>query len=114
MGVALEHAVARGEQLLVFEPPGPAALERDEVLDRRHLAAHAVDRIQIVRVHAQDLGAAVVREVDEVVGDQAVIHGHDDRAQLRHRVILLEVLMRVRRQRCHAIALLHAELRQCR
>ena len=65
-------------------------------------------------MRAQDLAAAVVREVDEVVRDQPVVHRHDDRAQLRHRVILLEVLMRVGCQRCYAVALLHAQLRQCR
>jgi hypothetical protein len=63
-------------------------------------------------MHAQDLGPAVVREIDEVVGDQTIVQRDDDRAELRHGVILLEVLMGVRRERGHTVALPDPELCQ--
>ncbi len=62
-----------------------------------------------VRMHAHDLRAAVVDEIDEVFRRQPIVEWNDHRADLRHGVILFEMVMRVQREGRHAIALLDSE-----
>src|SRR5208283_4286503 len=77
-----------------------------------HALANAVDQVEIIRVRAQHLGAAVVRHVDEVLGREPVIHRYDDRTPLWDRVELLEMLVRVGRDGGDAIAVADPELRE--
>ena len=97
------------ERCFVIQPPGFAAFQRDEVLDVRHLPPDAIHRLEIIRVRAHHARAAVVDDVGEVVGGQAVVDRHDDRADLRHGIEGFELRVRVRRDVGHAIALAHAE-----
>ena len=100
-----ERRPAPREQLLVVEPAVARAFERDEVLDVGNLVADAVDGVQVVGVRAHDPRAAVVDDVREVVGDQAVVDRHEHRADLRHGVERLELRVGVRRDVRDAIAL---------
>ena len=78
------------------------------MLDAAELVADAVDGVEVIGVDAQDLGARVRGDVDEVVGGQAVVDRHEHRADLRHGVERLELLVRVRRDVGDTVALLHA------
>ena len=78
----------------------------------RHARANAVDGVQIVGVNAQHRGAAMPGHVNEILGRQAIIDRHDHRPELRYRVELLQMLMRVGRNRRDAIALAHTQFRE--
>ena len=84
------------DQRLVVQPPVARPGERDELLDAGQVAADAVDALQIVRVRAHHLRAAVRDEIAEVVGDQAEIERHQHRANLRHGVEGLQMGVRIR------------------
>ena len=97
------------DQRLVVQPAGTRALERDEVPHAGHLVADRVDRVQVVAVHAEHRGTRVVDHVDEVFRGEPVVHRHEHRAELRHRVERLELRVRVRRDRGDPVALADAE-----
>ena len=63
---------------------------------------------------ADDAGAAVVDDVGEVVGDEAVVDRHEHRAELRHGVERFELRVGVGRDVGDAIALAHAQALQRR
>ena len=79
-----------------------------------HLRAHAIDEIEVIRVDAEHFRAAVAHHVDEVLCGEPVVHRHDHGAPLRDRIELLEMLMRVRRDRRDPVALTYPELAQSR
>src|SRR3569833_4174515 len=54
-----------------------------------------VHRVYEIGMHAHDLRAAVREEVHEIFRRQPVVERHDDRADLRDGVVLLEMLVRV-------------------
>ena len=65
-------------------------------------------------MRADDLRAAVLDHVREVVGRQPVVARHDDGADLRNGVVALEMRGRVRRDVGDAVALAHTERLQRR
>src|SRR5579859_4977177 len=75
-----------------------------------HTCPHAIDTVQIVGMNAQHDGAAMRGHINEVLGRQPVIDGHDDRSELRYCVELLEMLMRVGRDGRNPVALAHPQL----
>src|SRR5580700_3211559 len=79
----------------------------------RHARPNAVDGIQVVGMNAQHRGAAMFGHVDEVLSRQTIVDRHNDRPELRYRVELLEMLMRVGRYRRDAVTLAHAQFREC-
>ncbi len=78
----------------------------------RHPRSNTLDHIQVVAVHAKDLCAAVCRHVDEVIGGQPVVDGYDDRPELWYGVELLEMLMRVGRDRRNPVTFADAQIRE--
>ena len=74
-----------------------------------HAGADAVDRLEIIAVGAHDAGAAVLEEVSEVVGREAIVEWHEHRADLRHRVERFELCLSVGRDVGDAIALTHTQ-----
>ncbi len=73
-----------GHESLVVQPAGLGSFERDEGRHARQLRANALDRIEIIRVHADNPGPAVVDQIREIIRDQTVIQGDEDSADLRH------------------------------
>ncbi len=65
-------------------------------------------------MNADDAGAAVVDDVGEVVGGEAVVDGDEDRAELRNRVEGFELGMGVGRDVGDAVAFAHAHALQRR
>ena len=63
---------------------------------------------------ADDFRAAVVDDVVEIVGDQAIVDRHQHRADLRHGVVRFQLRVRVRRDVGDAVALPHAQRLQRR
>ena len=104
-----ERRLACGDQPLVVQPAVTRALKSDEMPDARHLVADPVDRIEVVAVRTEHCRARVVHHVDEVVRRQPVVHRHEYRAELRHRVERLQLRVGVRRDGGDAVPLLHAE-----
>ena len=84
--------------------PGRAAFERDEVARRPACDRGRSITIQVIGVHTQHLAAAVIHEVHEIIRVEPIVHRHDDCADLRNRVELLKMLMRVRRDGADSIA----------
>jgi hypothetical protein len=99
---------------LVVDPAIAGALESHEVLDARQAAANGVDRRDVVGVGANDLGAAVIDDVCELIGDQSIVDRHQHRADLGHRVVRLQVCVRVGRDVGDPVSLPDAELLQRR
>ena len=83
-------------------------VERPEIFG--HQVADGIDSIEVIFMHAHDLSAAVVEDVSEVGGGQAVIDRHNHRTDLRHGVEGFEVRMGVRRDGRDSISRLDAEL----
>src|SRR5258708_1431916 len=79
----------------------------------RHPFPNPVDAVEIVAMNTQDACAAVPNHENEVLSRQTVVDGHDNRPELRYRVVLLEMLMRVGRNRRDAVTLDHAQFREC-
>ena len=104
----------RGDLVLVVEPAVARALQGDELARLGDAVADAVHGVEVVGVDADDAGAAVVDDVGEVVGGEAVVDGDEDRAELRDRVEGFELGMGVGRDVGDAIALAHAHALQRR
>ena len=81
---------------------------------RRDLRANAIDRFEIIGVRADDARAAVVDQIGEIVGGQAVVERHENGADLRHGIERFQLGVGVRRDVGHAVALLHTERLQRR
>ena len=98
------------QQRFVVQPAGPVAssLERHEVHDRGNLLAYLVNRVEIVRVRADDPRAGVRDEIREITGRESIVDGHYNRTDLWNGVIALQMRVCVRRDICDAVALLHA------
>src|SRR5258708_31004990 len=79
----------------------------------RHPLPNPVDAIEIVAVNTQDACAAMCGHENEILSRQTVVDGHNDRAELRYRVVLLEMLMRIGCNRRDAVTLDHAQFREC-
>jgi hypothetical protein len=93
-----------GELSLVVEPALPRTVETDAVLEARQAFVDLLQEHGGFGVRADDPRAAVVQDVRHVVGRQPVVDRNERRPDLRHRVVLLEVPVRVVRDRRHAIA----------
>ena len=94
---------------LVVDPAVARAFQRHEVLDARQSVSNAVDGLDVVGVSADDLRAAVVDDVLEVIREQPIIDRHQYRADLRDRIIRLQMGVRVRGDVGHPIALSDSE-----
>ena len=82
--------------------------------DAGDLGTHRLDRADVVRVCADHHRLAVADHVAEISRAQAVIQRHEDRAELRHGVELLEHRMRIGRDDDHPVTGAHAEALQRR
>ena len=93
---------------LVFEPSlAPIGLsEHDKMLHSAQLVPHAVDCLDVIRVHAKHGGARMRRDVDEVLGRQPEIDRHQHGADLGNGVKGFELLVRVGRDVGNPVALL--------
>ena len=91
----------------MFPPAFTAAgvAQHDELLDAAQLIAHALYRLHVVGMDAQNFGAGVRRDVDEILGREPVVDGHQHRADLRHRIERFELLACVGRDIGDTIAL---------
>ena len=103
-----------GDLVLVIDPAVARALQGDELARFGDAVADAVYGVEVVAVNADDAGAAVVDNVGEVVGGEAVVDGDEDRAELRDRVEGFELGMGVGRDVGDAIAFAHAHALQRR
>ena len=74
------------------------------MLDGPQLVSDAIHRRHIVGMDTQRLGARVVADVHEVFSGQTEVDRDEDRANLRHPVERLELLVGVRGDVCHAVA----------
>ena len=101
-----------GESLVVIQPAVLAAFEGDEVGDVGDLAADAVQGVEVIGVCADHAGTAVVDDIGEVVGVQAVVDRHGDGADLRHGVEGFELRRDVGGDVGDAVARADAELLQ--
>ena len=90
--------------------PGP--VEGHDALERRQLPANGLDTLDPVGVGADDAGAAVLQDVLDVVGRQAVVDRDEHGPDLRNRVERLEMGVRVVRERRDAVARTDAEAPQ--
>ena len=71
--------------------------------------SNAVDGLDVVGVSANDLRAAVVDDVLEIIRDQPIVDRHQDRADLRDRIVRFQVGVGVRGDVGHPIALADSE-----
>ena len=74
--------------------------------------ADRIDGVEIVAVDAKHARAAVVDDVDEIVGGQPIVDRNEHRADLRHGVERLKLRMRVGRDIGDAVARLDPHLLQ--
>ena len=102
---SLEPGLVTGERRLVVDPALGRPFQRNEVLDTLQLAANALDGLDVVAVRADDLRAAMVDDVVEIVGQQAIVDRHQHRADLRHGVVGFEMRVRIGGDVGDAIAL---------
>ncbi len=107
--LTLRGALSTSEQRFILNPTGAFAFERNEMADPGHALANAVDQIEVVRMRTQNPGAAMGHHIDEVLSREPIVHRDDDGTELRDRIELLEVLMRVGRDRGDSITLADAK-----
>jgi hypothetical protein len=103
-----------GDLIFVIDPAIARALQGDELARFEDAVANAVHRVEVVRVDADDAGAAVVDDVGEVVGGKAVVDGDENRAKLRDRVEGFELGMGVGRDVGDAVTFAHTNTLQRR
>src|ERR1700694_4682547 len=84
------------------------------MLHPAQLVADGVDGVQVIRVHAQDLGARVRGDVDEILCRQAIVDRHEDGTDLRHGIERFKLLVHVRSDVGNTITLLDAHALQGR
>ena len=99
----------RPKRRFVIDPAVTRAFQRHEVFDASQSVANAVDGLDVVSVSAYDLRPAVVDDVLEVIWEQPIVDRHQYRADLRNRVICLQVGVRVRGDVGDSIALSDSE-----
>lgn len=99
---------------LIIGPAGLAAGKRHEMLHPGHLLTNRIHRIEVIRMHTDNAGAAVVQDVGEVGCREAEIDRYNHRPNLRHSVEGLQMRVRVWRDGGNALSSLHPELLQCR
>ena len=75
------------------------------MFDTAQLVANSVDGLEVVRMDAQDFGAGMRGDVDEVVRGEAVVDGDQHRTDLRHGIEGFELLVHVRRDVGDAVTL---------
>ena len=99
-------------QAFVIKPAILGSLQRHEPLDSKQSGSDALDGVEIVAVHAEDAGAAVVDDIDEVFRGQTVIDGNEHGADLRHGIKRLKLRMGIRSDIGHAVPSLDSHLLQ--
>lgn len=108
----VELAGLSRQRILVIDPSRFRSFERDEMFDLRQFPAHAIHCLQVIRMSTDDAGTAVLNDVGEVCGVEAVVDGYDDGADLGHRVIRFEVCVGVGCDVGHAVARANTEVLQ--